>query len=500
MAALPIRRLIGLVALVASSPAGSQPLPETIVPGELSAPLSDFATIPASSAERPLARLNLLGHAGDGSGRLFVNDMRGIIHVIENGKIETFLDAQSALQGSLLTNSLQLGVSTFAFHPDYSVPEAAGEGKFYTVTSQTSASGIADYVHPGGDSGRHSVLTEWIVDASDRDRIDPTSAREILRIALTSTDHTMAQVAFNPNAEPGGADYGMLYIAVGDGAGYFAQFGEEINPFRTAQDLTNPFGSILRIDPLGSSSAERPTNGAYGIPADNPFADAVDATLKEIWAYGLRNPHRFSWDTGGSGKMIISDIGQANIEELNIGFPGANFGWSQREGTFAVDHFNENAALPLPADDAIFGYTYPVAQYDHDEGFAIIGGFVYRGSELRSLLGKYFFGDNNGRIFYVDVDDLVEGSQATIHELTLVYEGTEQSLLEIIDEPQRADLRFGIDEQQELYVLTKRDGEVRRLPEPAREILVGAALSTLALLRSRQGRVLATGAWRAPRR
>ncbi len=160
-------------------------------------------------------------------------------------------------------------------------------------------------------------------------------------------------------------------------------------------------------------------------------------------------------------------------------------GWSEREGLCAVDHFDQLATLPLPPDDATFGYTYPVAQYDHDEGFAIIGGFVYRGSEVPDLIGKYFFGDNNGRIFFVDVDDLALGSQTTIRELTLVYEDEVQTLLEILGEPRRADLRFGVDEDQELYVLTKRDGMVRTLPEPGLTQL-GAAFLTLEFLRRRR--------------
>jgi hypothetical protein len=181
--------------------------------------------------------------------------------------------------------------------------------------------------------------------------------------------------------------------------------------------------------------------------------------------------------------MIISDIGQANIEELNIGFPGANYGWSEREGLCAVDHFDQNATLPLPPDDASFGYSYPVAQYDHDEGFAIIGGFVYRGSEVPALIGKYIFGDNTGRIFSVNVDDLSLGSQTTIHELTLIHQGQVQTLLEIIGETTRADLRFGVGEDQELYVLTKRDGMIRNVPEPGLPAQLAAAFTMLEFLR-----------------
>ena len=216
-------------------------------------------------------------------------------------------------------------------------------------------------------------------------------------------------------------------------------------------------GSILRIDPLGSNSA----NGNYGIPVDNPFVGdpdlqhtlgidesttPLDETLGEVWAFGLRNPHRFSWDTGlnGTANMFISDIGQASIEEINLGVAGANYGWRDREGTFATDPFNEYILNALPGNDALFGYNYPVAQYDHDEGNAVVGGFVYRGQAISTLQGKYIFGDLvNGRMFYTDVDEMTPGSQATVHELTLFHDGFEQTLKQIMGSvpPHRPALR-----------------------------------------------------------
>ena len=165
--------------------------------------------------------------------------------------------------------------------------------------------------------------------------------------------------------------------------------------------------------------------------------------------------------------MLIADIGQANIEEINVGAAGANYGWSEREGTFVVDHDDEDEFHALPPDDALQGFTYPVAQYDHDEGDAIVGGFVYRGELVPDLYGKYIFGDLvRGRIFYVDVDDLVPGRQATINELTLLRNGVEITLLALLGDDYRADLRFGLDEDGEIYVLTKRDGMIRAWHQP----------------------------------
>ena len=311
--------------------------------------LVDFVRVPASSPIRPRARLNLLTHAGDGSGRLFVNDMRGLIWVIEAGAIRTtpFLDAAAALGATLDTRGLQRGLVTFAFHPDYAEPGTEGFGKLYTSTSETPGSGEPDYRHPLGLVDHLGVVSEWSVDPSDPNRIDPLSRRVLLRTAQPSGDHTVSQIGFDPNAQPGDADFGMLYIAVGDGGGYSALAGEEIDPARVAQDPTNPFGAILRIDPLGTSSPANPTNGAYGIPPDNPFADDADLAA-EVWAFGLRNPHRFAWDTGGRGALFISDIGQGQIEEINLGWRGANYGWSEREGTTRLDPFDQSVFLPLP--------------------------------------------------------------------------------------------------------------------------------------------------------
>ena len=174
---------------------------------------------------------------------------------------------------------------------------------------------------------------------------------------------------------------------------------------------------ILRIDPLGTTGS----NGEYGIPPSNPFV-GVDGALGEIWAYGLRNPHRFSWDTGGTNKMFIGHIGEKNIDSVYPGIAGANYGWNEREGSFLFQKSDPNVVYPLPANDADFGYTYPVAEYDHDEGFALVGGFVYRGSNIPILQGKYIFGDIvNGRIFYTEEVDMIFGQQpAKIQELTLL--------------------------------------------------------------------------------
>ncbi|MEC4819499.1 MAG: PQQ-dependent sugar dehydrogenase, partial [Scytonema sp. PMC 1069.18] len=322
-------------------------------------------------------------------------------------------------------------------------------------------------------SSHHDVIREWTA----TDPFANTFAgkmREILRIEQPYPDHNTGQLGFNPNAKPGDADYGMLYIALADG-GSDGFPVSNTDPLDMGQDLATPLGKILRIDPLGNNS----TNKKYGIPSDNPFVnDGNPHTLGEIWVYGLRNPHRFSWDTGGDGKMLIADVGQAFIEEVNLGKKGANYGWGEREGTWVINDDNENVLSELPANDADFNYTYPVAQYDHDRppnipksqfyAFAIAGGFVYRGKAIPELVGQYVFADfgHDGRFFHVPVDDLVEGKQATIKELRLFQGRKERSFLRIIGKP-RSDVRFGVDQKGELYVTSKGDGKVRKIvPSP----------------------------------
>jgi glucose/arabinose dehydrogenase len=219
---------------------------------------------------------------------------------------------------------------------------------------------------------------------------------------------------------------------------------------------------MLRIEPL--------TNGrpGYRIPPDNPFRGDPEA-LPEIWAYGLRNPQRFSWDPAGRRDLLIADIGQANVEEINLGRPGANYGWRRREGTFVLSRRNPTRVRDLPKNDERRGFTYPVLQFDHDVStlpggpIAVTGGFVYRGKQITSLVGHYLFADLvSGRIFHVPVRNIIEGRQARFRELMLTAEGRPVRLLDLMDAG-RVDLRFGQDERGEIYLLTKQDGMIRRL-------------------------------------
>ena len=252
----------------------------------------------------------------------------------------------------------------------------------------------------------------------------------------------------------------MLYVSLGDGG----DTGDN-NPDadRNGQNTSTLFGSILHLDPTGSDGR----TGQYGIPADNPFV-GQEGFMPETWCYGFRNPSRFTWDRtdlGGDGRMHIEDIGQAAIEELSIGQIGGNYGWSEGEGTFIVNHSNPNDRRPATAaDNAGTGYIEPVAQYDHGEGRAIIGGFVVHGPN--PLSGKYVFGDiHNGRIFTADTSELTGPGPVTmdkIDELMLIHNGATTTMQGILGQ-ERVDLRFGQGPNGELYVLSKQDGFVRRL-------------------------------------
>jgi glucose/arabinose dehydrogenase len=470
---------------ISSAQITKNPIPEPIEKSKISVGLEEVVKIPNSgSVDNPFARLNLLLPAGDGSGRLFVNDMRGKLYVIIDRTATVYMDLKTLVGGGFHDQSGQQGFSYFAFHPEF-----AKNGIFYTVHSENKDTGTPDFpvtkriVDNKGntiESSHHDVVREWTAVNPSANTFSGT-VREILRIEQPYPDHNIGQLAFNPNAKSGDRDYGMLYIAVADGGsdGFPVR---NTDPLDNGQDLGTPLGKILRIDPLGDNSA----NGKYGIPSDNPFVGDSEAgrdsvlgdsnTLGEIWAYGLRNPHRFSWDTGGDRKMLISDTGQAFIEEVNLGNKGANYGWSVREGTWRIDENNENVLFELPNNDRDFNYTYPVAQYDHDippgmtgnYAVAIAGGFVYRRTAIPELVGQYVFADfgSDGRFFHVPVDELVDGRQATIKELRLFDGNQERSFLEIVGK-KRTDVRFGIDEAGELYVTSKQDGKVRKIvPSP----------------------------------
>lgn len=247
-----------------------------------------------------------------------MNDTRGKLYAIVNGSASVYMDIKKLVGKKFLEQTQQQGFTYFAFHPEF-----AKNGRFYTVHSEIKqrkkpdfpvTKRIIDSAKKTIQSSHHDVIREWTAINPSANTFSGTF-REILRIEQPYPNHNVGQLSFNPNAKPGNPDYGLLYIAVADG-GSDGFPVSKTDPLDNGQDLSTPLGKILRIAPDGHNS----TNRKYGIPSNNPFVeDNNPKTLGEIWAYGLRNPHRFSWDTGGEGKMLIVDIGQAFIEEVNLG-------------------------------------------------------------------------------------------------------------------------------------------------------------------------------------
>ena len=453
---------LGLAALrVAPAEAAFDPIPAGIEKSGVAVELVDFAAPPHSKGKRPYALLNTLYHAGDRTYRLFTGDSRGKLWQIDakTGAARLVLDVAAARAGRFVINSQQMGLRSFAFHPDFGNAGRPGYRKLYTLATETPSSpapGVPVFDGPFNVLF-HDVLLEWTARPASTLTVDPASARELLRIAQYKSDHNADQLVFNPKAKtPDHPDYGKMYFGIGDGG----NSPTHTDPFDQAQDGGQALGKLFRIDPL------RQADGSpYGIPLDNPFVGR-QGFLGEVWAMGLRHPQNICFDPKGNRElMIVSDIGQALVEEINLGQKGANYGWPEREGTFKTERSNANVLYPLPADDAEYGYTYPVAQYDHGEGKAVVGGYVYRYGPVMALRGHYLFGDIvNGRIFHIPVWALRQGRLATVRELTLKRSGAVTTLLDLVGgSAGRVDLRFGQDERGEVYVLTKQDGMIRRL-------------------------------------
>jgi glucose/arabinose dehydrogenase len=436
---------------------------EPVVPlqdGRIAFVLEDVVRVPSVRINHA-ARLNGLVSAPDGSHRLFVVDLDGAVLVIEHGKLlsKPFLDLAQVRRQTLRTGSLQEGLNSIAFHPDFARVGKPGHGKFYTFSSERAEAQASTLpTRAGLPVHHHDVVSEWKVDEQNPSVANPASRREVLRIVHPTEGHVGGCLGFNPAAREGEPDYGMLYISVGDGADTVNNPRRLIDEWHIAQDKALPLGKILRVDPM--AHGDKP----YAVPRDNPFL-AEASTLPEIWAYGLRNPERFSWDSAGANLMLIADIGQKQFEEVNIGHAGANYGWSEREGFTVVDHANESVRGPVAQDDAKSGFTAPALVYGREGGelAAITGGFVYRGNAVPELRGYYVFGDiATGRVFATDVSKLVDGKQATFFELSLQYGGQQQTLRQVV-RGDRVDLRFGLDDAGEIYVLSKRNGVVYRL-------------------------------------
>ncbi|MCA8960173.1 MAG: PQQ-dependent sugar dehydrogenase [Planctomycetes bacterium] len=365
----------------------------------------------------------LVTHAGDGSGRLFVVDQAGQIWVIVDGEVlpDPFLDLSSAIV-PLNGPFDERGLLGMAFHPDY-----ANNGRFFVRYSRPRVGDPSEPCsQPGGISGCHEeVLSQFLVSA-DPNVADPLSEVELFAVDEPQFNHNAGDVHFGPD--------GYLYFSLGDGGGGndgLADTPPSHGPIGNGQNIETALGSLLRID-VDSGTP-------YAIPPDNPFVGAVG--LDEIYAYGFRNPYRFSFDAA-DGTLYLADVGQGLFEEIDVVVNGGNFGWVIREGAHCFDPFDPTVSPPTCPDA---GLIDPIAEYDHSDGLAVIGGSVYRGSRFPELVGKYVFGDfsvdfgPSGRLFYLDT----AGVQSDIFEFRL---GSTDSPLGFFLKG------FGTDEDGEIYV------------------------------------------------
>ena len=441
------------------------------------------------------------------------------------------------------------GQTTFAFDPEY-----ATNGIFYTVHMETTAAtlgptngaypnlDLTGYTTttainpPSGAVGRIAVLIEWR-DTNVSNTTFEGTAREVLRLGFLGTIHPMGDMLYNPNATPGHPDYRNLYIAVGDG-----RAGETAGTTHNhPQQLNALVGKILRITPDMNlrPTDEVSSNGRYHIPTNgidpNPFvfnnANFTNASTArhEIFAYGFRNPHRISWDAVSSN-LFVCDIGLNSWEEVNIIHKGDNYGWAEREGPeqmlvsgapAGLTGSQQTVLVAFPSVDllTVTGFVaqvspiYPVAVYSSRDGDAISSGFVYRGTLMPSLYGKFIFGDiTTARLLYCDLNEMLaaddgnRATQATIKEIQVAFNSpydapdqgvTNRRLFDIVSEAYkqkggtnanalpggatvtsltgtnmpggvpfgggRADIRLAVGDDNEIYVISKSDASIRKM-------------------------------------
>jgi hypothetical protein len=480
-----------------------------------------------------LARINSLREEPGGAARLFVNDLNGPLYIVDKAtrRITTYLDFNGREGHHGLFHKLAYesgyanGLTSFQFDPDYrtngrfytvhiedpslpgsSVPDNAG----YPSLNVAGYSTTAPVVTPGAIQ-REGVLIEW----TDTNRSNTTfegTARELMRVQLNTRIHTLSDLAFDPSARRGDRDWRVLYIGSGDGGSGESRLAIRMNP----QRLDTLVGKVLRVVPdlaehAATSSVSE--NGRYRIPNDNPFVN-VDGARKEIWAYGFRNPHRLDFaidpDNPGNNRLIANSIGLHTWETVNIVHKGGNYGYSKREGNEALEPSNRTTKLPdedripVQVTDTITHGTvtpmYPVVQYGHvpGGGDAIGSGFLYRGSRLPELRGKYVFTDiSTGHIWFADYKEMLAAddgrpeTMAAMREIKVRWDdphdvpdggsrlydtmfpiaeaayhfrgGKSPRLpgIALVSGDGRADAHVAVDEAGELYVFTKTDGTLR---------------------------------------
>lgn len=495
-------------------------------PKALHATLVDYLEMPTTGnfdsgkTRSWIARVNFLVEEPGGK-RAFVTDQTGPLYILDktSRQLTRYLafdgggDGKGLFARFLADTSFASGLVGVAFDPDY-----RRNGKFYTLHMEDAASAaspvprngaapkldLSNYattkaiVTPsaGTPIRRESVLVEWTDSNSGNTTFEGT-ARELMRVQLLTGVHPVNDLTFNPAARRGDADWRVLYVSSGDsGAGEMSD-SRRLNP----QRLDSFGGKILRIIPdpkEHAGTSQLSENGRYRIPNDNPFAGLAGAR-KEIWAYGMRNPHRLAWDRVSPGRanllafVIGSNAGQPRFETIDVIQRGANFGYPLREGpdlkplSPVYGFVPGDGTLPVRISDmVVLDKRVPMqdsslAYKTGSQGDAIAGGLVYRGKKWPVLQGSLLFGDiTSGRIFTVGMADLYaakDGNPATL----AAYGETRTDLASLAlnrargrspspdaspagnPSPFRVDMRLAVDGDGEIYLLTKSDGMIRRI-------------------------------------
>lgn len=453
-----------VVAVSAAAPAMASAAPEPLgdpVPDVRPGPVRVALTTVTNDVLAPVAGITAAGQPT----HLYVVDQVGFLWDVPVGNRAQWpvgaakvLDVTDLVVGPSRDGD-ERGFLGAAFSPGF-----ASDGLLYTYTSE-AFDGSADYKVPVSTAAcalvlppdHQSVIREWRVTSSPDgglvvDRATQGQGRRVFSFDQPQFNHNGGDLDFGPD--------GLLYITSGDGGGkddQDCQTDFDARPMfghpgdGNGQNLATPLGKILRIDPAGRTSR----NGQYAIPGTNPFVGTAGAA-PEVYAYGFRNPFRASFD---GTDLWAGDVGQNDVEEVDHVVAGGNYGWRLREGAFGFDPAGFQSK-GFKSDAFVFaqppqpGLVDPVANYDHDDGSAVIGGFVYRGTAMPALTGTYVFGDftrrlNNrhGRLFGVDVTSPSPVTAANV-------------INELRNGPIDAGITgFGQDKAKELYVLTvNRDG------------------------------------------
>ena len=444
----------------------NDPFPQPIArdEGVITVALREFASLPdiAGVAARMMTLVE-----EPATRRLFVSDMRGQLYALSaDGKTVTpYLDVNDAKWSvGVQSQGRERGMQSFVLHPQFAQAGTPGFGKLYTYTDTTNQTPAPDFTTPNEKTTHDTVLLEWTAKSPAAGTYDGEAPRELIRLRQPFANHNGGAIAFNSTARPGAADFGLLYMGVGDG-------GSGGDPMNLAQNLGSAFGKILRIDPHGKNGR----GGKYGIPAANPFVSTANA-LPEIFAYGVRNSQRFAWDPK-NGAMFISDIGQNIVEEVSPVSPGANLGWNVWEGSFR--YVSQRAVITeTPRSDP--KVTYPIVEWGQldpvllpNNSSASVSLVVYRSTTIPQLTNRLLFGDMpSGEVFHVSADELPKGGQDAVRRVLFVTAAgaAPRTALEIIQEKNRAqgkpaaaraDLRFDVTAAGQIFLLNKADGTIR---------------------------------------